>query len=176
MSDYKVKHNEHEVEEHHDIGEDLGMRSIWGNSIAFFFFCIAISAWLVGIYGKVDRQELDVKVFSPNTASVVSVKEQQQALLNEYRVVDADANRVSISIEDAKSMAMRELINQQRNPPQPQMLLNGLPAGEQPAIEEGSEEAQNPCATDESAGENPCADGGSSEQPDAETDADHSAH
>lgn len=125
MSDYKVKHSVEVPEEHHDIGEDLGMTSIWGVSLSFFFITIAISAWLVGVFGNNMRIENEVKVLDSTSMTLIEVKQEQLARLNDYKVVDADMGRVSVTIEDAKRMAVRDLTRLQRNPPTPTMLLNG---------------------------------------------------
>ncbi|MCB1222041.1 MAG: hypothetical protein H7A35_10190 [Planctomycetales bacterium] len=155
MSDYKVKHDGHDHDdvENHDIGEDLGMPTIWGVSIAFFFFCIAISAWLVGIFGKTASHENDIKIYHSEAATLNATREAQRARLNEFTVIDADQGRVSVTIDEAKKLALRELINLQRNPPQPAMLINGNPATA--ANPCAAAEGENPCANDEAA--NPCA-------------------
>ena len=126
MTDYKVQHEDKVNEEHHDIGEDLGMTSIWGVSVSFFFICIAISAWLVGVFGKNARVENEIKVMHSNNMTLLEVREEQLATLNTYSVIDAEQGRVSIAIDEAMRLAVRELTRIQRNPPEPSMFINGL--------------------------------------------------
>ncbi|MEZ5338497.1 MAG: hypothetical protein R3F46_09545 [bacterium] len=150
MSDYKVKHDDHAVEEErHDIGEDLGMPTIWGVTISFFFFCIAISAWLVGVFGKTARHENDIKVYHSEAEVLNATREAQRAVLHDSTVVDADKGMVSVTIDEAKREIVGRLINLQRNPPEATLGLDGNPAGAQPA-------AGNPCAAAEEQ-LNPCA-------------------
>lgn len=151
MSDYKVKHDvdAHDELEDQEIGEDLGMPTIWGVSIAFFFFCIAITAWLIGIFGKTARVENDIKVYHSDAAILLDVRESQQAQLNSYEVVDAEEGMVSIPVDEAKKRALRQLINLERNPPEPTMLLNGTEVGQVDQATSGTgEEDGNPCAGD----------------------------
>ncbi len=143
MSDYKVKHDDHNTEEHQDIGEDLGMPTIWGISIAFFFICLATSAWLVGLFGKTARHENDVKIYHSDSVTLIEAREEQMARLNTYAVMDPATARVSIPIDEAKKRALRVLINLERNPPEATMLINGTES-----------KPLNPCAADP---ENPCA-------------------
>jgi hypothetical protein len=146
MSDYKVKHGDEIQEDHHDIGEDLGMTSIWGISLSFFFLAIAISAWLVGVFGNNMRIENEIKVLKSTNMTLLEVKQQQLARLSDYTVVDADLGRVTVTIEDAKRRAVRDLIRMQRNPPRPTMLLNGTV---QAPVNPCNPAAANPCADDQ---------------------------
>jgi len=150
MTDYKVKHGDQVDEVQYEIGEDLGMTSIWGISLSFFFICLAISAWLVGIFGNHARLENEIKVMHSNSMTLLEVREEQMSRINTYALIDAAQARVSVPIDDAKRLAVRELTRLQRNPPVPTMLINGTdtkpfnpcnPCGATAAVE-------NPC--------NPC--------------------